>query len=89
MRYLGIEDVVIGGYAVRFERRKYSRTYYTWVTFKSGEDWIDLGDPWPVKRPKHDEILRNIKSKLLYKKYISEGVCKEDSSRMSSDILFA
>jgi hypothetical protein len=41
---------------LRFERRRYGRTTYTWVYVKLNGEWVSLGDPWPCITPKMSEI---------------------------------
>lgn len=60
------KPVNIGEYSVAFERRRYgprsSPTFYTWVYLQTGpDDWVSLGDPWPVLNPKRSEILDAIR----------------------------
>jgi hypothetical protein len=41
---------------LRFERRRYGSTTYTWVEAEIGGEWVSLGDPWPCITPKRSEI---------------------------------
>lgn len=44
------------GHPVRFTRRRYGRTTYTWVEVKLHGEWMDLGDPWPCVMPTKDSL---------------------------------
>lgn len=81
MKYLGIEYKTIGNYECLLERRKYSRTYFTWVSIKHGEGWIDLGDPWPVKTPDVSEVSKAANYLLIYNELRALGANNEDASK--------
>jgi len=52
-------NVVIGGYPVRFERRRYGGrdgTTYTWAHAQIEGQWESLGDPWPCINPPRAEL---------------------------------
>ena len=40
----------------RFTRRRYGRRTYTWAEVKHNGMWLDLGDPWPCRTPKREEL---------------------------------
>lgn len=43
---------------IRFDRRRYGNTTYTWAEIKCGGDlWLSLGDPWPCATPKRSELI--------------------------------
>ena len=46
----------IQGIEVFAERRRYSDRTFTWLSAKVGEEYIDLGDPWPCITPKRSEV---------------------------------
>lgn len=52
---------------LRFERRRYYRTTYTWVEAEINGQWVSLGDPWPCVTPKRSEIAEAVawKRRLL------------------------
>lgn len=41
---------------LRFTRRRYGSTTYTWVEALIDGQWVELGDPWPCVTPKRSEI---------------------------------
>ena len=41
---------------LRYMRRRYGRTTYTWVRALIDGVWLDLDDPWPCKTPKQSEV---------------------------------
>lgn len=44
-------------YGITFERRRYGKTTFTWVSVQPSQGTLfDLGDPWPVLNPKRTEI---------------------------------
>ena len=50
-------DVSLAGITYDYERRRYGRTTYTWVTAVLPDGTrLSLGDPWPCLTPKRSEV---------------------------------
>ena len=41
---------------LNFERRRYGRTTFTWVSVKINGEWHSTGDPWPCVTPPKREV---------------------------------
>lgn len=53
-----------------YTRRRYggaSGTTYTWIAVRSGDNWHDLGDPWPCINPAKKEVLESLAQTLLHR----------------------
>jgi len=55
-----MNNIVVNGYEVRLERRRYGDTAYTWAEALIGGEWKSLGDPWPCLTPKRSELAEQI-----------------------------
>lgn len=53
----------VDGLPINFTRRRYGTTIYTWVKYHDGEQWVDLGDPWPSPHVPVKELRESIKLK--------------------------
>lgn len=60
-------NMEVGGYPLNFQRRRYGKKMFTWVSFFDGSEWISLGDPWPSIMVSTSEILDAIKQRLAVK----------------------
>lgn len=50
------KTITIDGHEVRFTRRRYGSTTYTWASVRYAGQDLDLGDPWPCITPKRVEL---------------------------------
>ncbi len=41
---------------LKFTRRRYGSSVFTWVDYWDGREWRSLGDPWPCIVPARAEI---------------------------------
>lgn len=60
-------SAVIDSVPFSFERRRYggaAGTTFTWAHAYLGDKWHSLGDPWPVLRPKSNELLASVDQHL-------------------------
>ena len=65
-----LQQVKIGDYSVRFERRNYPKSTggvktFTWAEAMIGGQWVSLGDPWECLRPKNSELLQEINRRIV------------------------
>ena len=56
----------VEGIEVSFTRRRYGhRQWFTWVFYRNGTDWLELGDPWPCFSPTNQEILEALQTRPI------------------------
>ena len=56
------------GINIRFERRRYGRTTFTWAYAQVSTDTILLGDPWPCVTPARRELEQAVRVFVLGEK---------------------
>lgn len=44
------DTTIINGHTVKFERRRYGRTFYCWAYVLNGAEALLCGDPWPASQ---------------------------------------
>ena len=47
---------IINAIRVHLQRRKYPKTWFTWVLYETGQGWRTAGDPFPTFSPTNAEI---------------------------------
>ena len=56
--------MTLNDYSLRFRRRRYGNTTFTWAYVEHGGEWLSLGDPWQCARPAKEELLVAIRAIL-------------------------